>query len=204
MKASFIAFGFIAAVAAQYSVETTSCSESESSAMPTSTAAPYPTGSASATPYPIGTGYPTSAPSPVSSGVSMTYPASSPIYPMSSKSTTTIYECDTSSEVPTYPASSEAVYPTTSAAAVPTSTYAPSPIVSTATISTCVPTVITTVYTITPTVAPTYPASGYPSGTAASSGVVYPTTSVTPFTGGAAAKQAGGLLMVAGIAAALL
>jgi hypothetical protein len=78
--------------------------------------------------------------------------------------------------------------------------------VSTSTISTCVPTVITSVYTITPTVAApsTYPASTYPSGTAASSGAVYPTTSPQPFTGGAAAKQAGGLLMVAGIAAALL
>jgi hypothetical protein len=34
--------------------------------------------------------------------------------------------------------------------------------------------------------------------------VPYPQTTIVPFTGGAATKQAGGLLMVAGIAGALL
>jgi hypothetical protein len=62
-----------------------------------------------------------------------------------------------------------------------------------------VPTYITSVVTVYPTTTakPTTPV-----GTA--SGAMYPTSSVLPFTGGAAAKQAGGLLMVAGIAAALL
>ena len=187
----------------------------------TETGAPYPTSTAGG--YPTGTG--------ASNGTVPSYPVSTyaPSYP--SKSTTTIYECDTSSEVPTYPASSEVAptypasseaaptypasseaaptYPASSEAAptYPASTYSPAPIISTATISTCIPTYTTSVVTVYPTStpAPIYTPSGTaPAGTGASSGAIYPTTAITPFTGGAAAKQAGGLLMVAGIAAALL
>jgi len=177
----------------------------------TETGAPYPTSTAGG--YPTGTG--------ASNGTVPSYPVSTyaPSYP--SKSTTTIYECETSSEVPTYPVSSEAAptypasseaaptYPASSEAAPtsPASTYSPAPIISTATISTCIPTYTTSVVTVYPTStpAPIYTPSGTaPAGTGASSGAIYPTTAITPFTGGAAAKQAGGLLMVAGIAAALL
>lgn len=163
-----------------------------------------------------GAPYPTGTPGGVSSGTAINYPTTEAVYP-TTRSTSTVYECTTSTEgaaptypassegVPTYPASSEAAptYPATSEAAPTYPVSTPSPIVSTATISTCIPTVITTVYTITPTAEATYPATT-PVGTAASSGAVYPTSPVVPYTGGAAAKKAGGLLMLAGLAAALL
>jgi len=123
------------------------------------------------------------------------YPMSSPAgYPMSSQAGP-----ETSAPA-AYPTQS-AAGPETSAPAPPMSTYAPAgPILSTMTISTCIPTVITTVVTVTPSPtmnnAPTY----------APSGVLPkpPTNSTIPFTGGASAKSAGGLLMAVGLAAALL
>jgi len=98
------------------------------------------------------------------------------------------------------PASSQPGGPVISTA--PTSPATTAPVLATSYISTCVPTVITSVYTVTATSAPATkpystgsPTGGYPVG---------PKNSTVPFTGGASAQKAGGLLMAVGLAAALL
>jgi len=134
------------------------------------------------------------------------YPTSSPAgYPTSKPAGPETSAYPTHS--PAGPESSApAGYPTSKPAGPETSAYpthSPAgPILSTMTISTCIPTVITTVVTVTPS--PTYAPAPVP--TYAPSGVLPkpPTNSTIPFTGGASAKSAGGLLMVVGLAAALL
>lgn len=97
-------------------------------------------------------------------------------------------------------------YPSSPAGPVyPTTKPAP-PVLSTITVSTCVPTVITSVVTVTPSAPATY--VPHPSGGAGPSGVTPPpahnTTIPPPFTGAASAQKAGGLLMAVGLVAALL
>jgi hypothetical protein len=130
--------------------------------------------------------------------------------PIGSKTTevlTSTTICPSSTEVP-YPPKKETTYPAGPAVSAPVVPYYPSkpaPILSTAYITTCIPTVITSVYTVTETPAkPTYPAKPYSTGSP--SGNTYPpaSNSTVYFTGGASAQKAGGLLMVVGLAAALL
>jgi len=134
--------------------------------------------------------YPSSAPG----GSEHTAPP--PSYPISQPG-----GVESSVSVPSYPISQPGG-PVSSAPAPPSyPTSSPAgPILSTITISTCVPTYITSVITVTPTVTPTYSPSGAPSG-----GLPKPSSNSTiPFTGGASAKSAGGLLMAVGLVAALL
>jgi len=187
------------------SLYTTECPEEETSTgypAGTPTGAPYPTYPVSSAGYPVGTGYPASS-QPGGPAIYPTYPAggsggSGASYPASPPSS------------PSYPAGgsggSGASYP------------ASSPVLTTVTVSTCIPTVITSVYTVTPSapVYPTYPAGTgvtppkQPTGTGSGSptGGSYPYTSSTPstvpYTGAAGANKVGGLLMVVGFVAALL
>lgn len=98
--------------------------------------------------------------------------------------------------VPGAPVSSAPVPP-------PYSPSKPAGIISTITISTCVPTTYTSVITVTPSAKST-PAS--PVGTITPSGVPSKsnTTTTVQFTGAASATKAGGLLMAVGLVAALL
>jgi len=89
----------------------------------------------------------------------------------------------------------------------PTSAPAgPAPILSTITIKTCIPTTYTSVITVTPSGVATYaPSAPVPPPTQPSGSIPKPPTNGTlPFTGGASAKSAGGLLMAVGLFAALL
>jgi hypothetical protein len=92
-------------------------------------------------------------------------------------------------------------------------------VISTQTISTCVPTYITSVITVYPS--PSAPAGGVPSspaggaqsssvvvtkpyGTAAPSTYTPSSNNTVPFTGAASSQKAGGLLIAVGLAAAAL
>jgi hypothetical protein len=89
-----------------------------------------------------------------------------------------------------YTTSANAGYPTSKAAA---------PVLSTMTISTCVPSYITSVVTVYPTTTSKAAHTAAPS--------TYPTSknsTVLPFTGAASAQKAGGLLMAVGLFAAML
>jgi len=173
------------------SLYTTVCpvTESESTAaptVPTSTEAPWTTSTVYSTvEYTITSCAPTVTNCPVGSKTTSVI-TSTTVCPVETPSTAPI-----SSIQPGGP-----ITPTTA----PTSPATTAPILSTVTISTCVPTVITSVYTVTaaPTTKPYStgsPTGGYPVG---------PKNSTVPFTGGASAQKAGGLLMAVGLAAALL
>jgi len=133
--------------------------------------------------------YPTSAPGGAVSSAPVPPPASYPGGAVSS--------------APIPPPVSVPGGPVSSAPAPPTyPTSAPAgPVLSTITISTCIPSYITSVITVTPSSAPAGPTS-YPSGGLSSP----PKNSTTPFVpaNGASAKTAGGLLMAVGLIAALL
>lgn len=87
----------------------------------------------------------------------------------------------------------------------PVSPSKPAGILSTITISTCVPSYITSVITVTPSSTPIYTYTK-PSGPSSSGGVVVPpkSNSTITFTGAASSTKAGGLLMAVGLVAALL
>jgi len=125
--------------------------------------------------------------------------------------------CPVTTETPVVPPKSSGVvpppvYPTSLPGGVVSSAPAPPPysaskpagILSTMTISTCVPTTYTSVITVTPSAASS-PAGPVGTGSSTSSGYTAPkSNSTVPFTGGANAQKAGGLLMAVGLVAALL
>jgi len=81
------------------------------------------------------------------------------------------------------------------------SSPSPAPVLSVETISTCVPTVIYSTITVTPATAVPY-STGAPAGVAAAA--PKNATATYAVTAGASAQKAGGLLMLVGLAAALL
>lgn len=135
--------------------------------------------------------------------------------------TTTTYCPVSSTYVPPPISTSSGLPPPPSPPSTPSTSPVPPPVLTTVTVSTCVPTVITSIYTVTATPVPVSTPGGYPGcngGTACiittkpySTGTptggsypVGPKNSTVPFTGGAGANKVGGLLMAAGLVAALL
>jgi hypothetical protein len=180
------------------SLYTTVCPVTEtetSSSVPTSTEAPWTTSTVYETvEYTITSCAPTVTNCPVGSKTTSvkTYTTSCPVETGSGSGPTKSPYSPPASSLPGGP-----VKPTTSA---PTSPVTTAPVLATSYVTTCVPTVITSVYTVTAaTVTKPYstgsPTGGYPVG---------PKNSTVPFTGGASAQKAGGLLMAVGLAAALL
>jgi len=147
---------------------------------PTGPAGPYPT-------YPAGTGGNGGHPAP---------PPSSAPAPPAAPSSVPGGSAPSQAAPPAVPSSVLGGAGSSQAAPPPSNT----PILSTITITSCVPTTYTSVITVVP--------SGTPAGAAAPSGtgsIPKPyTNSTVPFTGGASAQKAGGLLMVAGLFAVLL
>lgn len=126
------------------------------------------------------------------------YPTSLPGHEESSKPASQVYP----TSLPGHEESSKPAPPS-----YPTSAPAgPAPILSTITIKTCIPTTYTSVITVTPSGVATYAPSAPVSPPTQPSGSIPkpPTNGTLPFTGGASAKSAGGLLMAVGLFAALL
>jgi hypothetical protein len=202
------------------SLYTTICPVTETETPSTYTKVPPPT--STEVPYTISTIYTTTE---YTITACPAYVTNCPVGSKTTEVLTTTTYCPVS-EVATYPAvpstyvAAGSPYPPSSPSAPvsypvkPTYPAIPPPVLTTVYETTCVPTVITSIYTVTgtPAQSPTYPASGVitkPYSTGSPTGGSYPVApknSTVPytFTGAAGANKVGGLLMVVGLAAALL